>query len=213
MAVTERRTRRRLALRESIVDAARTIVRTDGIAALTMRRIAEAIDYAPATLYTHFASREALLGELCRQGMAELASSLEAATAGLREPRSRLAALGTAYVRFALNEPQMYRLIFMEDPAITKGIFETIEGNDGARALGLITAQFAELRANGKLRRTANLAALTDLYWTIVHGLASLRLSCQSMPPTDDATLLATAVATIVEGSRPAPSGSSRSSL
>lgn len=203
MPVTERRKRRRLVLREAILDAARTIVRDDGLAALTMRRIADAVDYAPASLYAHFANREALLAELCHEGMTALLLDLEGALQPARDPRARLVALGMAYVRFALERPETYRLIFMEDPALTKGTFETIERNDGERALALITTQLADLRAAGKLRRSANLAALTDLFWTIVHGIASLRLACGSMPQTDDATLVNAAVTAIVEGSRP----------
>ncbi len=87
--------------------------------------------------------------------------------------------------------------------ARSKGTFETMERNDGQRALALIATQLAELRAAGKLRRSANLSVLTDLYWTIVHGIASLRLACDSVPPTDDATLVNAAVTAIVEGSRP----------
>lgn len=203
MPLTERRVRRRLALRETILDAARRIVRADGLHALTMRRIAEAIDYSPASLYAHFESRESLLAALCQEGFAALRIALEAALHGLREPRARLLALGTAWVRFALDQPQTYRLIFMEDAALTSGVFESLEWDDGARALALITAPLAELRASGTLRKSADPARLADLFWTTVHGIASLRLACPAMPATDDATLIATAVALLVDGSRP----------
>jgi AcrR family transcriptional regulator len=203
MPVTERRERRRLALRESIVEAARTIVRDDGLHALTMRRIAEAIDYAPASLYAHFESREALLAELCGEGFAALRGALESAIEGVAEPRARLERLGLAYVRFALENPATYRLIFMEDTALTKGVFEKIGSDDGERALGLIVAPLAELRAAGVLRKSADPMRLADLLWTIVHGIASLRLACPTLPATDDATLIATAIATIVDGWRP----------
>jgi AcrR family transcriptional regulator len=198
MPVTDRRARRRLALRETIVEAARDIVRDEGLRALTMRRIAEAIDYAPASLYAHFASREALLAELCREGGAALHAALERAAVDV-DPRRRLEALGAAYVAFALEHPDTYRLMFMEDTALTKGVFESLESDDAARTLGLIVATLAELRANGTLGPAADPMRLADLLWTVVHGIASLRLACPSMPGTDDATLIATAVATIVE--------------
>jgi AcrR family transcriptional regulator len=202
MPVTERRERRRLALREAIVDAARTIVREEGLRALTMRRIADAIDYAPASLYAHFPSREALLAELCREGSAALFAAL-AAVAGEPEPRARLEALATAYVRFALERPDTYRLIFMEDPALTKVIFESLESDEARRSLALIVAPLAELRAAGRLRTTAGPEQLADLLWTVVHGIASLRLACPAMPMTSDASLIATAVATLVDGTQP----------
>jgi AcrR family transcriptional regulator len=205
MPVTERRQRRRLALRETIVEAARTIVRDEGLHVLTMRRIADAIDYAPASLYAHFASREALLAELCREGTMALGAAL-AAAAGDPDPRTRLHALATAYVGFALDHPDTYRLIFMEDPALTKGVFApagTDETAGGAQSLALIIAPLVELQAAGELRATADPAQLADLLWTVVHGIASLRLACPAMPLTPDATLIATAVETILDGSRP----------
>ncbi len=203
MPVTDRRERRRLALREAIVEAARTIVRDDGLHALTMRRIAEAIDYAPASLYAHFDSRESLLAELCREGFAALRASLERAVEGLREPRARLSALGNAYVRFALDHPQTYRLIFMENAALTKGVFESGDSDDGPRALALLIAPLAELRAAGLVQKSTDPARLGDLFWMVVHGIASLRLACPAVPASDDATLIASAVATIVDGSQP----------
>jgi AcrR family transcriptional regulator len=202
MPVTERRERRRLALRETIVEAARTIVRDEGLQALTMRRIADAIDYAPASLYAHFASREALLAELCREGGAALYAAL-AGAAGNPDPRARLEALAHAYVRFAHEHPDTYRLIFMENPALTAGVFESAESDDGAQSLALIVAPLAELRAAGQLSAAADPARLADLLWTMVHGIASLRLACPAMPLTPDADLIASGVATLVDGSRP----------
>jgi AcrR family transcriptional regulator len=203
MPVTERRTRRRLALRESILEAAQTIVRDEGLRSLTMRRIAEAVDYAPASLYAHFENREALLAELCRQGMASLRIALEGAIAGVRDPRARLDALARGYVRYALDRPETFRLMFMEDGALTKQIFEAVGDDDGVRALGFIGTALAELRASGAIRKSADLPRLTDLVWTFVHGIATLRLGCPSMPATADAELIAAGIATIVDGSAP----------
>jgi AcrR family transcriptional regulator len=208
MPVTERRTRRRLALREAILEAARAIVRDEGLRALTMRKIAEAVDYAPASLYAHFASREALLAELCGEGMRALRIALEDGSATVKDPRARLVALGNAYVAFALARPDTFRLMFMEDAAITKSIFENLESDDGARALGLIGAAFAELRASGSIKKTAHLARLTDTVWTIVHGIACLRLGCPTMPATPDGELIASAFATILDGCASTPARS-----
>ncbi len=203
MAVTERREKRRLALRETILEAAQAIVRDDGLATLTIRKLAERIDYSPAALYAHFESREVLLAALCREGFAALRVALETAAAANAEPRARLLALALAYVRCALASPDTYRLIFMEDPVLTKGVFQTVETDDGARALALIVAPFAELRAAGTLRRSADPARLADVLWVVVHGIASLRLSCPSLPATTDATVIATALDALIDGWRP----------
>jgi AcrR family transcriptional regulator len=209
MPVTERRTRRRLALREAILESARTIVREEGLRALTMRKIAEAVDYAPASLYAHFASREALLGELCREGMSALRIALEEGSAGVNDPRARLVAIGNAYVAFALARPDTFRLMFMEDAAITKSIFENLDSDDGARALGLIGAALSEMRATGAIRKTAHLGRLTDMVWTLAHGIACLRLGCPTLPGTPDGELIAAAIATILDGAASVPTRSS----
>jgi AcrR family transcriptional regulator len=206
MPVTERRERRRLALRDAILDAARTIVAAEGLGALTMRRIADAVDYAPASLYAHFANREALLAEICREGFAALRGALENAVAAApAEPRARLRALCGAYVGFALAHPATYRLIFMEDTRLTKGVFESTEFDDGQRAFALLLAPLFELRAAGVLRKSADPARLADVLFAVVHGIASLRLACPTLPATPDGDLIAAAVTAVVDGSRPRP--------
>jgi AcrR family transcriptional regulator len=195
---TERRERRKLALRESILEAARSLIRDEGLRSVTMRRIADAIDYSPASLYAHFPSRDALLAELCQEGFAELRLALEQAAGDATEPRVRLRALASAYVRFALEHPQTYRLIFMEDPSLTKGVFESTDFDDGEKALALIVAPLVEMRASGELRREADPLVQADVLWTIVHGIASLRLSCPGLPVSPDATLIDAAIAAIV---------------
>ena len=115
MGITERKTRQKQALRERILDAARRIVVREGFAALSMRKIADAIEYSPATLYLHFASRDEIARALCTDGYAQLLATFEP-LAQIVDPAERLRALARAYVGFGVAHPQTYRLIFMEDP-------------------------------------------------------------------------------------------------
>jgi AcrR family transcriptional regulator len=118
MGIAERKNRQRQALRERILDAARRIVMREGFAALSMRKIAEAIEYSPATLYLHFASRDEIAQALCAEGYAQLLETF-VPLAGIADPGERLKALGRAYVAFGVAHPETYRLIFMEDPSYT----------------------------------------------------------------------------------------------
>jgi AcrR family transcriptional regulator len=115
MGINERKTREKQALRDRILEAARRIVIREGFAALSMRKIADAIEYSPATLYLYFASRDEIARALCRQGYAQLLASFEP-LAQIADPAERLRALARAYVAFGVAHPQTYRLIFMEDP-------------------------------------------------------------------------------------------------
>jgi len=144
-----------------------------------------------------------LLAELCREGLTALRSALEHESEGIQEPRARLMALGTAYVNYARERPDTYRLIFMEDAALTKGVFESIDSNDVVGALGLIIRAARRATRSGTLRKSSDPMRLADLPWAVVHGIASLSIACPCMPVTDDATLIATAFATIVDGSHP----------
>jgi AcrR family transcriptional regulator len=131
MGISERKSRQKQALRERILDAARRIVMREGFAALSMRKIAEAIEYSPATLYLHFASRDEIAQALCEEGYAQLLQTF-VPLAAIVDPAERLKALGRAYVAFGVAHPQTYRLIFMEDPSYTGA---ALGGAGRARAL------------------------------------------------------------------------------
>ncbi|WP_144153875.1 TetR/AcrR family transcriptional regulator [Paraburkholderia sp. BCC1885] len=115
MGINERKNREKQALRERILEAAQRIVIREGFAALSMRKIADAIEYSPATLYLYFASRDEIARALCAQGYAQLLAGFEP-LAQIADPAERLRALARAYVAFGVAHPQTYRLIFMEDP-------------------------------------------------------------------------------------------------
>ena len=118
MGIVDRKKRQKQALRERILDAARRIVMREGFAALSMRKIADAIEYSPATLYLHFASRDEIAHALCAEGYAQLLETF-VPLAQIADPAERLKALGRAYVAFGVAHPETYRLIFMEDPSYT----------------------------------------------------------------------------------------------
>jgi AcrR family transcriptional regulator len=120
MGINERKTREKQALRERILEAARRIVIREGFAALSMRKIADAIEYSPATLYLYFASRDEIARALCAEGYAQLLASFEPLVQ-ITDPAERLRALTRAYVAFGVAHPQTYRLIFMEDPTYLGG--------------------------------------------------------------------------------------------
>lgn len=97
--------------RERILDAARRIVLREGIDALSMRKIADAIGYSPASLYLYFEGRDEIARALGRDGLAQLLAHL-AGPAQVPEARARLHALAHAYVAFGCEHAQTYELIF-----------------------------------------------------------------------------------------------------
>jgi AcrR family transcriptional regulator len=153
-------------LRIQILDAARVIVMREGFDALSMRKIAGAIGYSPASLYLHFASRDAIAHALCAEGHAQLLESLHAHD-GVVEPVERLKAMAHAYVTFGQTHAEVYRLIFMQNPAYTEAAFNDI-ASAGETVLSMLTRTLALVQ---------NHAARAETLWAALHGIVSLSLT------------------------------------
>ncbi|WNC88345.1 TetR/AcrR family transcriptional regulator [Paraburkholderia sp. FT54] len=206
MGIAERKNRQKQALRERILDAARRIVMREGFAALSMRKIADAIEYSPATLYLHFASRDEIAQALCAEGYAQLLETF-VPLADIADPAERLKALGRAYVAFGVAHPQTYRLIFMEDPSYTGAALggaaknqaaheeagitaseatsgDAVEPEDdpGAAALHIMISALEELKAAGHLSASTDVAVWAEAFWATLHGIVALNLTCPVFP-------------------------------
>jgi AcrR family transcriptional regulator len=183
MGSTERRERQKAELREQILAAASRIIADEGFTALTMRKIAEAIEYSPATIYLHFASRDEIALALVHDGFAKLVRHLTPAAAE-SDPVRRLCAIGHAYLDFAERDPQTYRLIFMEDErfaALAMHALEASEDDTGDIAFGvLLTAVTDVLSLDGY--RPLDPHEVASLLWASLHGIAALNLTCGMYP-------------------------------
>jgi AcrR family transcriptional regulator len=184
MGITERKSREKQALRERILDASRRIVMREGFGALSMRKIADAIEYSPATLYLHFQNRDEIARALCTEGYAQLLASLMP-HAALADPAERLKALWRAYVAFGVEHPESYRLIFMEDPTYLSAAFESAaqDGEDtGDVAFRLVADAFDQLKLQGRMPAASDSGVCTEALWATMHGIVALRLTCPVFP-------------------------------
>jgi AcrR family transcriptional regulator len=205
MGITERKERQKAELREQILDAARAIVARDGIGGLSMRKIAEAIEYAPATIYLYFQNREEIAAQLVVEGFAQLLAFFAPALA-IEDPLARIYALGNAYVRFAEERPEQYRLIFMEDDELTQRVMgaKSEAGEPemlGHSAFDVIASTVAEL-VEAKVFRPIDPADGARVLWAGLHGLIALKVSCPDSPfgDTDFAQLAAFMMETLSHG-------------
>ncbi|MFG1243535.1 TetR/AcrR family transcriptional regulator [Xanthobacter versatilis] len=199
------RARRKEDARARILDEARRIVLEHGFEALTMRRIAEAAGYSPAALYLHFANRDAIARELGESGMRSLLVALTQAAAD-PDPVARLGALALAYVAFARSDPETYRLIFMEPGFAASALGGKDEA--GAAAFQLLAGSFEDLHSAGRLRPGQDPAALALTFWILVHGTASLKLTCSAFLSPSEEDLLAAALDALLNGVlEPDPTG------
>jgi AcrR family transcriptional regulator len=198
MGAVERREREKAAFRRQVLDAALKIVLDEGFEALTMRKIAEAIEYAPGTIYLYFENRDAIAAELTQRGFEDLLRAF-APAAQIADPVERLIRTGELYVQFGLEHPETYRLIFME--RYTKAVFEgKQQSSAGNQALQFLIDAFEQLRAQGRLAADATSAQLADTFWCAVHGIVSLKLTCDEYPETPTDELVHTMQAALIRG-------------
>jgi AcrR family transcriptional regulator len=163
-------------LRTQILDAARVIVVREGFDALSMRKIAAVVGYSPASLYLHFASRDAIAHALCAEGHAQLLESLHAHD-DVAEPVERLKAMAHEYVTFGQTHREVYRLIFMQNPAYTDAAFKDA-ASAGETVLSMLTRTLALVH---------NPPARAETLWAALHGIVSLGVTAPTAftVPTD----------------------------
>jgi len=98
---------------QHIATAARRLLDKDGAEAVTMRRVASAVGITPMAIYRHYADRSALLNELADAGFRELATRLTRARAS-GSIEERLVRMAEIYLDHALENPQLFELMFLE---------------------------------------------------------------------------------------------------
>ena len=203
MGPKERREREREEIRSAILDAAREMFASDGIESVTMRRIAERIEYSPTAIYFHFKDKEALLAELCEHDFRAFAGNF-AVLLEIADPIERLRRAGHAYIDFGFANPSQYRLMFMT-PKFHADEPKTIaKGNPEEDAYAFLKGIIAQAIAENRLRpELTDVDLVSQVVWSGVHGLISLDIAkCKDQwvewaPLADRARLM---VDTLIDG-------------
>jgi AcrR family transcriptional regulator len=174
MGITERREREREEIRRKILDAARDLFTREGYERVTMRAVAEAIEYSPTTIYHHFEDKDDLVKALCEADFSRLLGALQQQPPPT-DPIEWIRQLGRAYARFALGFPNHYRFMFMT-PQKMEGPKEP--ESPGARSFGLLRVAVAQAIASG-LFRGDDADAMAQVLWAGLHGAVSLLITLQ----------------------------------
>src|SRR5262245_26960070 len=174
MGTKERRARALQDTRDRILDAAREMFVKDGVEAVTMRAIAERIEYTPTAIYHHFRDKNTLLRELAQHDLSALVQAFER-IGKIEDPVERLRRIGMAYIRFGLENPNHYRFLFMS-PSL--GNVQERKPEEGAYAF--LRKTVAEAIAGGLLRpELKDVDKVSVVCWSAVHGIVSLTIVFQ----------------------------------
>jgi AcrR family transcriptional regulator len=180
-----RRQQNRREMREAIVGAAERIVAEQGIEALTMRAVGQAIGYSAAALYEYFPAKEDLYAALYFDGRDGLAQRMRETLAALppgTRARERLLALGHAYRAFAHRHPQLFRLAFGRAMAAAAAVADDADDPEceapfeGKDAFGvLVDVAAAGIEAGELVPLSPPVLAVAA--WTAIHGFVILEIN------------------------------------
>ena len=184
--MTQPRERRFQRTKQAILDAALAIIREEGPAALSMRALADRIDYSAAGLYEYFGGKDAIIAEVCAQGQARLASHMEQADANLPVV-DYLYEIGAAYIRFALENPDHFLLMFTAAPGSPDGDLSPQKLLEGDSSFHILLSAIRRGIEEGvfPVRPGFGLMEMAYAAWATVHGIAMLRVTSLRGYPLD----------------------------
>ena len=204
MGVKERRERQKGLLRQEILDAARDILVREGYDGLSMRKVAERIDYSPTAIYLHFRDRDDLVFCVCEQLMAGLVRELQEVADKHKDPLVALKKGLRRYVDFGVKNPQHYQATFGishgNDPEQDARYQEP--GTMGMQAFGFLPRLVAECVKQKKLKKV-DVHRTSCALWAGIHGITSLLIVMPNFEWQDPGRVADQLIEMMVDGLKP----------
>ncbi len=177
---TARRTRARRGegekLRAEILEATeRLLISSGDVDSVSIRDIAEAVGCTPPSIYLHFEDKEALVFAVCERIFQSLEAVCREASDGVADPVEAVRRCGRAYVRFGLDHPELYRIIFMSrtQDANSPPLLDRLKQASG---FGLVVER-AQLCVDAGMFPEEDAFFLACGLWSSVHGVTSLMIA------------------------------------
>ena len=164
-------------LRAEVLTAARELLsETDSEAAVSIRGVADRVGVTPPSIYLHFPDKEALLEAVCAQVFEALDEAMQRAAAEAEDSFAALRERGLAYVRFALDNPEHYRLVMMRRRELAIGPSGPEELAAGG-AFGHLLETVQACQTEGVFAPDDDAYQLGLALWSAAHGIAALAIA------------------------------------
>ena len=201
MGTRERHDRERQAVRDAILTAARELFVAEGYRNVSMRKIAERIEYSPAAIYGYFDSKDAIFFALAEEGFRLIAEASRAAKAGVSDPLDAMRRMFLSYYRFSREHPQFFELMFLDRtvPQLSEHwndfafVHEAMQG-----AIGVVQQAVDA----GVLPAGSDPAAIFHVLWAAIHGPAAIALCARHAPGENPEALAHDALDAAIAGLR-----------
>jgi AcrR family transcriptional regulator len=174
-AIRHRQDQEKQELRQAILTAAGELFLEQGYERFSLRKVAERIGYSPTTIYLYFRDKDDLLFTVVDEGFEQFGQQLTAAAASTDDPWERLISLGRAYVKFGLQNPVYYQLMFMQR---TDFLTRRQAGKDQPRIASFrVLQQTVQQAIDAGVLRPGDAESYSDVLWALVHGMVSLAIT------------------------------------
>jgi len=171
MGVKERKDRQKTEMKEAILSAALGLFSDEGYDNVTMRKIAEEIEYSVGTIYLYFKDRDEIFFELHKLGFEEFFKR-QLTVQDVKDPLQRLTEHSLSYIQFAIDQPQYYDLMFISHIP-TKTIKVQQNWKSGHRTYNLLKLNISQAKEAGYFKNV-DVEVATFSLWSFVHGISSL---------------------------------------
>jgi len=176
LGIAERKGRERAEREHRIVAAARAIAEREGWDAVTIRRLADEIEYSQPVLYSHFANKDAIVAAVAVEGFNEITKALRDAASESSGRRNALKNVAMAYLAFGASRPALYAAMFVLPTDLRfADAGSRPELQAAFEALAAVVTPFCD-----------DVAAATETFWAALHGLAELERSGRIRPAARD---------------------------
>ncbi len=185
--------------RSAIVDAARELIRSEGLDAVSLRRVGRAVGVTAPALYAHVEGKQDLLEAVAATQYAELVDRLSAIDAN--KPADRVRASCHVYVDLAVAEPELFRVMFLFPPAVDQIDPLGLEVDAATEAFTISAAISREAVDSGALIGDPTTISLA--LWTASHGVATVLQMGLQMSEQQRADLTDTVIDGLLRGLGP----------
>jgi AcrR family transcriptional regulator len=172
MGIAERKLRQKVEVKASILQAAWQLVEKEGWQSLSIRKIAEAIEYSSPVIYDHFENKEAILLEFTKRGFQQLNEQLLKAKGKSASPEQQIEAIAYAYWKFAFDNKEYYQLMYGLGMPGCETVKQIPELTSFAE---ILFTSIKDMIAQSK-NKNADPFLKMHTFWSTLHGLISINM-------------------------------------
>lgn len=197
MGVQERRAREKANIREDILDAARTLFVKEGYEHVSIRKIAEKVEYAPGTIYLYFRDKAEILERLCDETFGKLSQKMQAINADPSNPLDGLRRGLRTYIQFGIDNPHHYIVTFVQ----AKQLPHEHQPKGGQQCFDCLRGAVRRC-IDAEQLNCNDVEEVSQAIWAGIHGLTTLLITCSAFPFIEQNRLIDRVLYILIEGIR-----------